>query len=491
MATDLFDALEERVGNKMQSVTDVISEAISQSSEIFDKLSDLGDLRAPFAIPPQLNYTPEKIDVGSPAPKAPGNIDEIANGLNVDSIEPFSPADVVPMDFNPGIYIDTLEKSLEPANIDKFSPTEITPLNDSEILPDILSQLMPSMPPDRSDEGDYQMAISSLISKIESMMNGEGFSPAAEAGIWDRRRERDDQAYADARDRFASSWAADGWDLPDGVLAAGMLDLATKGADARLDVSRDISVESYKAAAENTRFAVGQAVILESNFMQLFNSKWERAMRYVAIRADIGAKLFGMVIDSARAKAEIKLSDLRTKIELEKARIDDHTAQLEFEKTTAEISLQKVSMVKGFSDIKLADVQTQAEIEKARIDDHIAMLQKAKTEADINIAKLDALMRKYGIDIQGWSAGLSRDSAMAQITVEQQRIVAQNYLAQFQAGLESQRNNLQTFVQVANLRQMAATEAGRIIASYISAAMNSLNAVLHMDAGYSETKIAK
>ena len=187
-------------------------------------------------------------------------------------------------------------------------------------------------------------------------------------------------------------------------------------------------------AVENRRFSITQGIVLESALMQHFNNVADRAIKYLIARVDMSTKLFMAVIDGYKANA----------------------------------------------DAKLSDVKLQVEVERGRIDAYIALLNKSKTEAEIAGIKSDALVRKYGVDVQGYSAQVGRGEALARVTIEQQRIAAQNALSNFQAGLQNAQNTIAVFMQAAGLKKEAAVAGGQIYGNYISAALNSISGVISM-----------
>jgi hypothetical protein len=278
-----------------------------------------------------------------------------------------------------------------------------------------------------------------LVSDVEG--GTTGLSEAVEDAMWDRQAERDSQAFADARERIMSAWGgATGFELPDNTLAALISDQATKEAYRQLDRSRDITVESFKLAVENRKFAITQGIVLESALMQHFNNVYERALRYTVARVETGIKLFLGVIDGYKANAEAKL----------------------------------------------ADVRLQVEENKGQIDIYLGKLSKLKSEAEIAALKVEAVMRKYGVEMQGYTAEIGLAEGQARINVEVQKMALENYIAAMNADLTNAKLNLEAWQQKASLKTHAATAGGQIYANYIASAVNSLNAVMHMSSSYEE-----
>ncbi len=402
-----------QVQQKINSVDNIISVALESSSTFLESLEDLEDLRPPFYLPNPQIYTPDTIPI--------------------DAIKPTPPDD-----------LDTVVKDLKSGTMDQFSAKDIVIPNANEIIPDSIFTSLPSLDEFVPEEGYSSDLLDALKAKLQADIEdgATGLSAEAEDAIWARRGERDDQAWTDAADKFRGQWAAGGFELPDGVLAAGILDLATKQADANQDRSRDITSESFKMAVENNRFAVTQGIVLESALMQHFNNVADRAQKFVLMKTEFALKLFVTVVEAYKAREEARL----------------------------------------------ANVRLQVESEKGRIEVFLGQLQKMKVDAEVAGLKVDAYVKKYSIDIEAYKAELSKAEVSGRITVEQQRIAAQNYLAALQAGLQQAKANLETFVQVAGIKVNAAVAGGNIYANYIAAAINSLNAVMTISTSAETTK---
>ena len=338
--------------------------------------------------------------------------------------------------------IDSIISELKAGEVEPFSAKDITDPKDY-----ISAELLAMLPtiPDAPAEAEYSSGLLDALKEqlVNDVAGGvSGLSAEVEQAMWDRQSERDSQAFADAKDRMMSSWASTGFTLPDNVLNAMVADLVKKETDQRLDRSREITTDSFKMAVENRKFAITQGIVLESALMQHFNNVADRALKFLIARVDMSIKLFLAVIDGYKANAEAQL----------------------------------------------ADVRLQVETERGRIDVYLAQLTTSKTQAEIASLKLDALTKKYGVDIQAYAAEIGKGEAFARITVEQQRMVAQNYLATFEASLQMAQQNLQTFMQGVGIRTQAATAGGNIYANYIASAINSLNAVMNMSSAHNETQ---
>jgi len=337
--------------------------------------------------------------------------------------------------------IEGVLDDIQTGTIEDFSPKDIA----ASIQPisDEVKAWIPK-PIDDYTESPYESQLldalkSKLISDVTN--GGTGLSAVVEQAIQDRQIERDDQRFRDARDKLASAFGVTGFEIPDNVLTAQIADLATKHFDAGIDRSRDITVKSFDLAQENTKFIIQQSIVLESALMQHFNQVADRTIKFLLGRAEVSASVFKALIEAYKVEA----------------------------------------------DIYLADITGQTEIERIRIEAYQAKLSKYKTDADVAILKVRALVDKYGVDISAYTAEIGKGEALARVKVSQQQIIAQSFLATFQAAVEAARTNLQTWVSSKGIQASAAQAGGQIYGNYIASAVNSLNAVLHLSSQADQT----
>jgi len=340
--------------------------------------------------------------------------------------------------------------AIRPGSPDGDVATQITAMNSLNLMPTVpvtFDEVNIPLPddylafiPKPTKDFHEESYVSSLQSTLESRLaaylgsQGTGLSASVEQDIINRESERNAQAYADARRKLAATWLKSGWDIPDSVLNAQMADLAQKEADRNTDRSREIRIESFKMADENKKFYVQQAIVMESALMQFFNQKADRALRFVIENTAMAASIFKSLVESFIAENEVTLNHTKVLIEIER------------------LNSQK--------------------------EDRAIM--ELKTKADMSMSKLRAVIEKLGLMDSIYRTDIMKGEALSRLTVEQQRIVAQNYLASFQESVLAMKANLDASVQAMSIKEHAAVSGGNIYGNYLASMANSITGILSL-----------
>lgn len=400
--------VESIVNQKISIVNTLITEALSASSAALANLEQIENQTPGFIGFNPEPYTPDPITINATAPTAPN--------------------------------LNAQLEALDPSNIEDV---QIAPISlNVQALPDEILDWIPT--PVEYVEGIYESdLLEALKSKLESdITSGSiGLTASVEQDIIDRNSERDAQIWRDARDKVVAQWATSGFVLPDNVLQAAIQELVVKEANANTDRSREIRIESFKMATENTRFVVQQGIVLESQLMNHFNQVADRAIRFVLASAETGMRIYLGLVEAYKVQNEVALMDM----------------------------------------------QTQTAIERLKIEQLQAKLLKYKTDADVAVTKIKALIDKYQVDVSAYSAELGKAEALARVTVSQQAMVAQHYLGAMNVGMEAAKTNLSNFTSITNIKTGATTAMGNIYANYLASAINSLSTVVQTAATVTRT----
>lgn len=400
--------VESIVNQKITTVNTLITQALSASSLALANLQAIENQTPGFIGFNPAPYTPEPITIEATAPDSP-DLDSQLAALVQSDIEDVQIADIA-------LNVQPL-----PDDIRNWIPTPVDYV-----------------------EGIYSSTLlDALKAKLESdVENGSiGLTASVEQDIIDRNTERDAQIWRDARDKVTAQWATSGFIIPDNVLVSAIQELIAKEANANTDRSRDIRIDSFKMATENTRFVVQQGIVLESQLMNHFNQVADRAIRFVLASAETGMRIYLGLVEAYKVQNEVALMDM----------------------------------------------QTQTAIERLKIEQLQAKLLKYKTDADVAVVKIKALIDKYQVDVSAYSAELGKAEALARVTVSQQSMVAQHYLGALNLSMDAARTNLSNFTAITNIKTGAATAMGNIYANYLASAINSLSAVVQAAATETRT----
>ena len=203
-------------------------------------------------------------------------------------------------------------------------------------------------------EDPYVSAVNdALRTKINADIasGGTGLGAAVEDAIWNREQERALLERSDSISRLADDIAASGFPMPDGVMAAMLLDQETKFVDARLTSGRDIATKQADLAYQQTTKILDVGVNYENT-----NTGYATAMR-------------NRLLEAAKAGPQIAVDLFRAQVEY----VNVFIAQYNAIATRA---------------------NAQAEIFKAQISAYTA-------QADVKTKILGASVQKYSADVDG------------------------------------------------------------------------------------------
>ena len=201
-----------------------------------------------------------------------------------------------------------------------------------------------------------------LVAKIrEWLKGGTGLPPEVEDELFSRARERDSKETERAVQAAFTDWAARGFTMPPGMLAAQVNAAREEGRLKAAELNRDILIEAAKWEIENIRVAVQQGIALEQLSMNL----WENAIKRLFEVARFNAEALMNAFNARIALFNAQMQGFGALVQLYKARLDGALAKLTAYKTAVEaqqaigqLNQQKVEIFKA----KLQAVHTSAEI---------------------------------------------------------------------------------------------------------------------------------
>lgn len=140
-------------------------------------------------------------------------------------------------------------------------------------------------------------------------LGGTGISPAVEAQIWQRGRDRILADTARAEAQTLDEFSARGFSLPPGSLTA-RLDVIRKDGMAKIgEFNRDVAIKQAEIEIENLRFAVDaaiksrmQAMAAAVDYIKAVMSGPDTAARVASINSDAKARMMSATADLYRAR---------------------------------------------------------------------------------------------------------------------------------------------------------------------------------------------
>ena len=261
------------------------------------------------------------------------------------------------------------------------------------------------------EDGLVQAAKAKLMKNILS--GGTMIDPQVEADIWNRELERAQQALQDAVDRITAQWAKLGWSVPDGLLAGQLLAVNNEYINKRLDASRDIAIKQAELEQQGMFKSLEIATSLEGILIASQNDYAKRVFETSKATADVTIEIFKSRIERyntmlAAFKADVEAYKVGIDAELERAEV--YKARLSGLQIIAGIDETKVKIyateIGAFGQLvdlyktQIQAVATMYEAEKQKIE-------MFKTQVDAYTSQVDAITKKYGVQVEAFKSYLS------------------------------------------------------------------------------------
>lgn len=242
------------------------------------------------------------------------------------------------------------------------------------------------------------VALETVLDRVTTMLNGgTGIPAVVEQAMFDRARGREEINGQKAVDEAFTDFAARGFTLPPGALAARVQDAREAATLAASAVNRDILVESAKWEIDNLRFAVQQGIALESMLMNQFNVMSDRTLKIAETQFQAEFTVFNafLALFNARQSAyEIQAKIYETQMRGELSKLEAQKTQLEALKVRGDLNEQRV---------KIFTARWQAVAQ--RVEAYKAQMQGAQTHSDLYRSQVEA----YRASVQAWGEQIQAD----------------------------------------------------------------------------------
>jgi hypothetical protein len=312
-----------------------------------------------------------------------------------------------------------------------------------------------------------------LASDIAS--GGTGLGATVENAIWLREQERAELAAAEAKEQIAADWENRGFNLPDGVVTAAMLDVDLKLAADRATSSRDIAVKQAELALTNQHFTIQQGIVLEGQLMGYASQMAQRSLEAQKAVIEMAVAIFnaevakyGAKLDGYKAQAVVYESRIRASLataELYKAQIEG--AKLVSEQNLVLVELYKAQLSGIDSLIKLyvAEMEAgkvQAETDRTKIEAFKAQVEAFTAKVQINVAKFnmyEAAIRGEGVKAQVYATRVSAYESRVKAASTEAQVVLET------AKIESeiQKTRIETYgAEIEAFKSMVQAEGIRV-----------------------------
>ena len=289
-----------------------------------------------------------------------------------------------------------------------------------------------------------------LTARVRTMLaGGTGLPDAIWTALWDRARQKEEEAGLRLVQEATEEWAARGFSLPPGALAARVAAARQAVQSATATLAREIAVKQAEMEQANLQFAVAQGIALETLLLGQHNAAMQRAFEAARYAFEAAIHLYNARVALFNAELQAYQTEAqvyKTRIEAELARLEAYKAELEGQKLLGELNLQAVEIYKA----RLAALATEAEIYKTRV----GAVEAAVRANALRIDAFKALIEAYGervraksAETQQYAEAVRGELARAQVYELETNVFAKRieaWRAKGQGQIEAKRIELET-----------------------------------------------
>ncbi len=243
-----------------------------------------------------------------------------------------------------------------------------------------------------------QQVLTSTVNRInEMLMGGTGLPAEVEQALFDRARNREEIGGRKAVEEAFGEFAARGFSLPPGALAARIQEAREAATLATSAINRDILAQSAQWEIENLRQAVQQGIALESLLMTQHSALAGRALDAAKLQLQAQTDLLNAqiaVFNARQGANQIRAQVFETRMRGALAELETQKAQLEALKVRGELNEQR---------IRIFTARWQAMGQ--RVEVYKAQMQGAQAESDLYRGRVEA----YRARVQAWGEQVQAD----------------------------------------------------------------------------------
>lgn len=315
-----------------------------------------------------------------------------------------------------------------------------------------------------------------------------GLDPASEEAMWERGREREARAYADAVKRIDEMEAL-GFTMPPGWFADARLKLITETDFAERGHSREVMIKQAEMSLDYAKHALTIATQLEGQLIDYTNSVEQRLFESTRYATEAGISIYNAQVQSYSAMVDLyrtKVAIYEAQVRAEVAKVDAYRAEIAAEEAKASINRTLVEQYKVQVDVALSNIeiykaeisgiQTKAEIERTKVlvfgeevrgyvaqinaytagvEGYRAKLQAEQTKQEVFKSQVDAFSAQVtaatrqiearieaykgridakNAEYEGYRAAVQGETARIQGLTSQNTVLSEAYRAEVQAA---------------------------------------------------------
>jgi len=213
----------------------------------------------------------------------------------------------------------------------------------------------------------------------DRIQNGGTGIGAAEQQIWERGREREARAAADALLKLDQMESL-GYALPPGIYIDARTKIITETDYAERGHSREVMIKSAELQLDNVKHALTTAVQLEGQLIDYTNAVEQRMFDATKYATEAGIQIYNAKVQAFAATVDVyraKVVVYEAQVRAETQKVEAYKAQISAEEAKARVNQALVEQYRvqidaALSSIKIyeaqiAGIQAKAEIEKTKV----------------------------------------------------------------------------------------------------------------------------
>src|ERR1035437_3375513 len=280
---------------------------------------------------------------------------------------------------------------------------------------------------------------SSLLTQLQTDLQNAlsagtwtGLPPAAEQGLWDRGREREFRAQADALAELERMETM-GFAFPPGVYIDARIKIQTETHNTSAGLSREVMIKQAELQLTNIVAARKDAATLESELIKYANEVAQRTFETAKYTTEASISIYNARVQAyaASLKAlEVEATVYDTRIKGIMAQVDVVKSHIAFESAKAQINTALVEQYK--SQVQAAEAvleifKTQVEIIKTQASVEQIKVSVFGEQIKAFVGQINA----YTAQVEGYKAGVEAQGVVENVYKTQ----VDAYAAQVNAGV--------------------------------------------------------
>lgn len=357
------------------------------------------------------------------------------------------------------------------------------------------------------NEEEYSSALKDAVyDKIKTDMltlqasGADGLGSDVEQALWDRGRSRLEDELDRTHQDLAAQWAARGFPMPPGMLAAQQAQQQVEHNKRLTDLDRDITTEQARLAQQKAEFTVQQGLNLEKMLIDHTNAVNQRAFEAARSVAEYALAEYDARVKTYQARIQKLAQDVAVfNAEVQKANLDLELFRSEIQKAQVEAStwesyialynakLEKVKTAHATYQTQVEAANVAAQIEKVKIEEFAERVRAYGAQVQANASKYEGYkilkdaeslnvqnfaeqVRAYQAQVEAKQSEAAQKATMLELkqrenqaALDQYSADIQKYSAEVQARASEIDAQVRVFgMQTENFRSRVQAESARV-----------------------------